>query len=190
VLERFLPGWRELSLHESSPDGQLSAFLKKNCPRYSSSHHFANVPRGEYKGEHRSEDLSQMTFPDGSFDMFITSDVFEHVMDPAAAFEEIARVLKPGGAHVFTMPWYPQLAQTRQRARIAPGGNIEHLTEPDYHGNPIDASGSLVTFDWGLDFPTFIRKHGGHDTTVYVERNRSKGIDGEFLEVFITRSSG
>jgi ubiquinone/menaquinone biosynthesis C-methylase UbiE len=62
------------------------------------------VPRGQYKGEHRSEDLRALTFPDQSFDLFITSDVFEHVFEPEKGFGDIARVLKPGGMHIFTMP--------------------------------------------------------------------------------------
>ena len=44
-----------------------------------------------------------MTFENESFDLFITQDVFEHVMTPNKAFKEIERVLKPGGAHVFTV---------------------------------------------------------------------------------------
>ena len=30
-------------------------------------------------------------------------------MTPNKAFKEIERVLKPGGAHVFTVPWYHTL---------------------------------------------------------------------------------
>jgi 2-polyprenyl-3-methyl-5-hydroxy-6-metoxy-1,4-benzoquinol methylase len=62
--------------------------------------------------------MSALTFADGTFDLIITQDVFEHVMQPAETFREIARVLKPGGAHIFTMPWYPNLQQTLQRARM------------------------------------------------------------------------
>ena len=89
-----------------------------------------------------------MTFPNESFDLFITQDVFEHVMTPNKAFKEIARVLKPDGAHVFTIPWYHTLTKTIQRAQLNKGV-IEHIKEPIYHGNPIDEKGSLVTFDWG-----------------------------------------
>lgn len=190
ALNRFSPDWRKKILHESSPGGAVSKFLKKNCPEYSSSHYYDDVPRGEYKGEHRSEDLCRLTFPDQSFDLFITSDVFEHVFDPEKAFAEIARVLKPGGMHIFTMPWYPQYAKSIPRAKLNAGGTIEYLLEAVYHGNPIGkGKGSLVTTDWGLDFSDFILKHGGMSTTTYVERDRHKGIDGEFLEVFISQKA-
>ena len=128
-----------------------------------------------------------MTFADESFDVFCTSDVFEHVIAPEEAFAEIARVLKPGGVHVFTMPWYPKLATTRIRARLEADGGITHLEEPMYHGNPLSADGALVTRDWGRDFDDVIHRCSGMHTTIYLERDRAKGLDGEFLEVFVSR---
>lgn len=187
ALNRFTPEWKSQAVHESSPGGGLSEYLKKSCRAYSSSHFFPGVPRGTYVGEHRSEDLAALTFPDASFDIFVTSDVFEHVANPAAAFREIARVLKPEGVHVFTMPWYPELEAPVERARVHADGTVEHLLEPVYHGNPISDSGALVTFDWGRDFPQFIRRASGMTTTIYLERDRDKGLDAEFLEVFVSR---
>jgi SAM-dependent methyltransferase len=187
ALNRFSPEWRQLHVHESSPGGPLSNYLRRSCTSYSSSHYFSDVPRGSYKNNDRSEDLSQMTLEDDSVDVFVTSDVFEHVLEPAKAFAEIARVVRPGGTHVFTMPWYPSLKTSVRRARLTTGDTIEHLLEPVYHGNPIDSRGSLVTFDWGLDFTDFIRRHGGMETTIYLEIDRKKGLDADFLEVFVSR---
>lgn len=80
ALNKFAPDWRKLQVHESSPGGELSKLLKNNCSGYSSSHYYPDIPRGEYKGVHRSEDLSALTFDKNLFDVFITSDVFEHVL--------------------------------------------------------------------------------------------------------------
>ena len=66
---------------------------------------------------------------------------------------------------------------------------IEYHQKAVYHGNPIDGEGSLVTFDWGLDFTDFIFKHSGMTTIIYLEIDRKKGLDGEFLEVFISRKA-
>jgi hypothetical protein len=76
-----------------------------------------------------------------------------------------------------------------QRAKQLDNGEIEFLEEAIYHGNPIDSKGSLVTFDWGLDFIDLIYANSGMFTTIYREKDRNKGIDGEFLEVFISRKS-
>jgi SAM-dependent methyltransferase len=188
ALNLFYPEWKTLKIHESSASGPASEFIAKNCPGYTLSHFFPDVPLGELKYGIRCENLEKMTFADESFDLIITQDVFEHVMGPAAAFKEIARVLKPGGAHVFTMPWYPKLKQTLQRAKLV-DGKVEFLEEPVYHGNPIDAEGSLVTYDWGIDFTDFIYANSNMFTTIYLANDRNRGLEAEFLEVFISRKN-
>ncbi len=187
VLNSFYPDWRELDMHESSPGGASSRYLARQCKRYSFSQYFLDVKPGDAKDGVRCENLEKMTFPDNHFDLLITQDVFEHVMHPAAAFKEIERVLKPGGAHVFTMPWYPKLKKTVQRARVSATGGIEFLQEPVYHKNPISVEGSLVTYDWGLDFPDLIYQSSGLCTTIYLEKDPAFGLEAEFLEVFISR---
>ena len=44
-----------------------------------------------------SADLSQLPFPDGSFDCVTCGYVLEHLPDPEPGLAEIARVLQPGG---------------------------------------------------------------------------------------------
>jgi SAM-dependent methyltransferase len=190
AVKRFYPNFADLQIHESSPNsGSSSAFLRTRCRNYSASQYYEDVPRGQYKDVFRSEDLSSLTFADESFDLLVTQDVFEHVMEPQKAFAEIARVLRPGGAHIFSMPWYPKNKHTIQRAKME-NGVITHLHEPVYHGNPINrAKGSLVTFDWGQDFVDIIKRASGLSTIVYLQRDRDKGIDGEFLEIFISQKT-
>jgi SAM-dependent methyltransferase len=55
-----------------------------------------------------------------AFDLYLTQDVFEHLFDPAAAFREIARTLRTGGAHVFTTPLVRKNEPTRFCASLAP----------------------------------------------------------------------
>ncbi len=188
-LNIFYPAWRTAKLHESSPGGPLSDFLKKSNPNYTASHYYDDVPRGEFKDGYRSEDISALTLEDNSLDLFVSSDVFEHVIAPEQAFAQIARVLKQGGAHIFSMPWYPQQTTSVARARMA-NGKIENLQEPVYHGNPISEEGSLVTTDWVRDFCDIIYKASGLYTTIYLEKNRQLGIDGQFLEIFVSVKTG
>ena len=185
-LNLFYPHWKSLRIHESSPGGASSSYIGKNCLQYVPTHFFQDTPLGKLKNDVQCENLEKMTFKDCSLDLIITQDVFEHVMNPAAAFQEIGRVLKPGGAHIFTMPWYPKLKKTVQRAKMV-NGEIEFLEEPVYHGNPINPEGSLVTFDWGLDFTDYIYRNSGMFTTIYLINDKSMGLEAEFLEVFISR---
>jgi SAM-dependent methyltransferase len=49
-------------------------------------------------------DLRELPFPDGGFDAVVSSGVLDYVPDRAAAVRELARVLRPGGLAVMTMP--------------------------------------------------------------------------------------
>jgi SAM-dependent methyltransferase len=51
-------------------------------------------------------DLTALPVPDASVDRVMASEVLEHIPDDAAAFAEIARVLKPGGRVAVTVPRY------------------------------------------------------------------------------------
>ena len=161
--------------------------FRRECPGYTPSHFFPDVPRGEARDGFRSESLEEQSFDDEAFDLVITQDVMEHVLRPASAFSEIARTLKPGGAHVFTVPWY-YWRPTSVRARLGPDGRIEHLLEPDYHGNPLDPSGgSLVVTDWGRELLDFIEASSKMKTEVFRLDDAKKGITGAFIDVFVSR---
>jgi SAM-dependent methyltransferase len=185
VLETHFPAWRAGRLHESSPGGAASNKLARECAGYEASNYFTDTPAGQRRNGTRCENLEHQTFADATFDLVVTQDVFEHVLHPEQAFREVARTLKPGGAHVFTVPWY-YWKKTVVRATGAPGA-IEHLLAPEYHGNPIDANGSLVITEWGHDLTGIIETATGLSTTVMRITDRRQGIEGKFIEVFITQ---
>jgi hypothetical protein len=99
------------------------------------------------------------------------------------------QTLKPGGAHIFSVPWYRH-KPTLIRVRKHHDGSIEHLEKPDYHGNPIDAQGSLVVTEWGTDLPFVITKASQLPTAVFRYIDRGRGLDGEFMEIFASRKEG
>jgi SAM-dependent methyltransferase len=185
VLSSTCPEWRAARIHESSPSGPASAKLRSEAPGYSASYHLASVPGGSTVDGRRSEDLERLTFADSAFDLFITQDVFEHLFDPAAAFREIARVLRVGGSHVFTVPWWPD-KPTIVRARRTSEG-VEHLLRPRYHSDPIDPEGTLVVRQWGRDLVEFIHDACGLATEVHDPQDRRLGLAGRFQQVFVTR---
>lgn len=75
LKERF-PNYRSLAIHESSPRGPASAKLQQNCRGHLPTQFFPEQKSGTIYNGFRCENLEQMTFV------------------------EIARTLKPGGAHV------------------------------------------------------------------------------------------
>lgn len=177
------PSWQAKIIHESSPYGPASDYFKSRCKQYSFSNYYPQIPSGEYYDGILCENLEALSFDSETIDIVITQDVFEHVLHPDKAFSEIGRVLRKGGMHLFTLPWYPQLEKSRQRAKSI-GNEIQFLADPIYHGNPIDENGSLVTFDWGMDLANFIYNHNRMVTRVFIHKDRSLGLDGEFLHVF------
>jgi SAM-dependent methyltransferase len=184
-LNRRYPNWRELSIHESAPGLGSSEHLRRGCTAYVGTQYFPDVPLGEQHRGFRNEDLRRQTFSDASFDLVITQDVMEHVLEPEEAFREIARTLRPGGSHVFTTPVYPGLVKSETRARTR-GGRTEFLAKPEYHGSLIDPNGSLVTVHWGQDIGEIIARSSGLTTTAYVIVDRGLGLDGEFLDVLVS----
>jgi SAM-dependent methyltransferase len=184
-LHDLFPNWRDLAIHESSPHGISSAKIASESRNYLGTSWYPEIPPGETLRDYRCENLEHQTFPDNSFDLVITQDVLEHVLDPAAALAEIARTLRPCGAHLFTTPWF-FWKPTFTRA-IKEGNEVRHLAEPDYHVHPTDPKGSLVVTEWGEDFCDFVERASGMPTTFVRMFDRHRGLEGEFLEVFISR---
>jgi SAM-dependent methyltransferase len=94
------PGFRALDVAEINAVGEMHRFLAR-LPR---------LRHTEY-GAEGGEDIQALSYPDASFDLVLTSETLEHVPDWRLAIAETARVLRPGGRHVFTVPLVP----TRER---------------------------------------------------------------------------
>jgi SAM-dependent methyltransferase len=182
VLDQVAPRWPELRIHESSPS---MSFFANHCRGYSYSFFFEDIAPGEQKNGLRCENLEQLTFADCGFDVFITQDVMEHVFDPQRALTEIMRVLDHGGLHIFTTPKHRALIESCRRAELV-DGIVNHIREPEYHASPIGDGRALVTWDYGADFEHLVARWSGYLTSTYVLRDRRHGIDGEYLEVFVT----
>lgn len=95
------------------------------------------VPLGEM-GPHcvESQDVRRLTYLDESFDLVVSTEVFEHVAGYEQGFREIRRVLKPGGYHVFRVP-LDHDGPTQIRTREEPDGSLTYLLPPAYHGDPL-----------------------------------------------------
>jgi SAM-dependent methyltransferase len=95
-----------------------------------------------------NQTLEALTFPDDSFDVVVTSDVLEHVRLDDPALQEIARVLRPGGCFVFTVPHTRGQRETIVKVIVHDPDRPELdeiIGEPEYHGSgdPDEAGGVL-----------------------------------------------
>ena len=110
-----------------------------------------------------NQNLEKLTFPGESFDIVITSDVLEHVRLDEAAHREIRRVLKPGGAHVFTVP-HIRSGDTLVRIRVTDPedpSRDEYLMEKEYHGDANAEDGRAISYRaYGKDLDARLTQMG------------------------------
>ena len=143
------PGFASLAFWEP---GVLGPFREHftSMPGYVMSDFWPDVTPGDERDGVRCEDLMALTFDDASFDLVVTSDIFEHVRKPFVGFAEVHRVLRPGGRHIFSIPVQePWRAATQVRVDTS-GPEDVHLLEPRYHLGPGNSQ-HIVYNDFGRD---------------------------------------
>lgn len=64
------------------------------------------IKNGKFKLVNQSQHIP---YPANSFDIVLASDVLEHIYDTETAFGELARVLKPGGTLIISVPYNGKL---------------------------------------------------------------------------------
>jgi SAM-dependent methyltransferase len=75
-----------------------------------SAAYIARAKHADPNGEYYFSDASHVPLPDRSFDGVLFLDVLEHLPDEAGAIAEVARVLRPGGTLVLSVPHRGPLA--------------------------------------------------------------------------------
>ena len=191
---RTLPNWREhlvcrgcgfnnrqrasyhLLLQEVRPSHQSRYYLTEFVTGYPAllARRFPLTTGSEYLGpEHGPgqlvagvphEDLQALSFEDGSLDVILSLDVIEHVPDERMAFSEMARCLRPGGTLLVTAPTRIDHDDNAIRAVMSASGEVTHILEPEYHGNPIDPeAGSLCYRYFGWQVLSQLKEAGFRD---------------------------
>ena len=191
VLQKYFPDWRNMDIHKSSGNWRgASLKMLRECKSYTLSHYDQEIGFGNIHERRRyiSQDLTSQTFPRDYFDLVVTQDVFEHLMDPDKAIREIARTLKPGGAHVCTVPIVRKDKPSRRWA-VMRGNEIVYLLPKEIHGNPVGGKGSLVTIDWGWDIAAYLSHHSGLTVTICDYDIVESGLRANFNEVLICRKN-
>jgi SAM-dependent methyltransferase len=132
---------------ELDPSSPLRPILR-TAKSYTRSYYRPGIDLGSERSDGAvCQDITRLTYPDSSLDLIVSSDVLEHVPEAPLAFRETARVLRPGGSHIFTVP-------PRERTRSRQG------LEPEYHSDPLDPAGILVYWDYGPDLASVMPTPG------------------------------
>jgi hypothetical protein len=145
-LQEFRPD-RRAAIYLTEQVTPTYRWLKERFPKLQGSEYLPGTHAGgEVVNGVQHEDLQQLSFPSGSFDYILSFDVLEHVPFEQKAFREMFRCLKPGGRLLFTAPFTAEIPGNTVRAVMEEGGVIRHLTEPEYHGNPVDPEGGALAY--------------------------------------------
>ncbi len=177
LIEELLAKGPQLRVYASEWVSPFADVMRKFVAYQGSEY----LPKPEDQAKHpqiRHEDVMATTFADGSFDAYITNEVLEHVPSVEAALLEANRILAPGGLFFGTFPMAYASARTVKKAELR-DGEIIHLTEPEYHGNPIDPSGGSLVFNipaW--DILDQARNAGFADPRIRFISSRRHGILG------------
>lgn len=174
-----------LIIYNTQTSGALHNQLRF-LPNYLCSEYWGpQYASGEHVGNTIHQDLMNCSMADESLDIVISTDVFEHIPEPYQAHREVYRILKRGGRHIFTVPFYQERCADEVRARMDTDGNVRHLMEPQYHDDPLRPDGILVFTIFSLQMLTELERIGFH-TRFYQLFSPSRGILGNNAIVFET----
>lgn len=144
VIRDHLPDLSGKNVYELSSKGAIHRFFTREPCELTCSEYFDDAPPGSWVNGVQCQNVEQLTYQSDSFDLCTSTDVFEHVVDDAAGFAEVGRVLRTGGAMIFTVPLTANEA-TVERAMYL-NGELVHLTEPEYHNDYIRGRGKVLCF--------------------------------------------
>jgi SAM-dependent methyltransferase len=144
-------------------------------------------PEDPRRAKYRHEDLCALSFPDLSFDLLVSSEVFEHLYDLRAGLAECLRVLRPGGVLIATFPFAYGNRESIIKARHrGPDQPPEIFGEPQYHGNPMDReAGSLVYQVPGWEILDLLSELGFSDVSFQGIHSHSYGILDADVEMML-----
>ena len=103
AIKKYLDALWEKDVYIISKSGPLFDYLKKHSGNLTYSYFDQDVVPGAYSNGVQCQDVQRLTYSDNAFDLCIHSEVFEHVPDDQAGFDELYRVLRPGGFMIFTI---------------------------------------------------------------------------------------
>lgn len=123
----------------------LKRYIQPNLFSYS-EFFGADYTSGDMVNGVMHQDLQCTSFAPESFDLVITSEVFEHIPDAIAAEREVIRILKTRGIYCFTVPFLPYHDNDIVLAELDGAGSIRYLAEPQYHGDPVRPDEGILVY--------------------------------------------
>jgi SAM-dependent methyltransferase len=142
----------------------LFSFLQGKFPDLIGSEYLGDdLAPGTIKNNIRHEDMTRLSLENESIDYYLSFECFEHIPEYKKAIPEIYRTLRPGGIFLGSFPFDRNRYENIIKAMIDEKGNIVHLTEPEYHGDPVNEKGILCFTIFGWEVLDEFRQAGFDD---------------------------
>ncbi len=173
---------RALKVFNCEINGALDLLFKGNESYITSEYFGEQHTSGDLVNGARHENLMKTSFASKSLDLIISSDVFEHIPDPYRAFNELRRILRIGGRHIFTVPYYQDCFRGEVRAKIKDGKTVNYM-EAQYHLDPQNPEGILVYNIFSIEMLVKLEKLG-FENNLYKLYSPTYGILGNNGVIF------
>ena len=158
VLQRQCGELSQLDACELSAAGPLVNWLRPRVRSLACSEFFEDAKPGSMHAGIACQDVQSLTYADASFDLFTSTEVFEHVADDRTGFAEIFRVLRHGGWHVLCVPLNPD-AVSVERTALRDGKRVPILPD-EYHADRYRGRQVLCYRNYGIDILDRLRAAG------------------------------
>ena len=158
----------------------LYAWLKKKYPNTIGSEYLGATATPGSIDERglRNESLTRLSFSDQSLQFVLSFDCFEHFADYKTGLRECARVLRPGGSLLITVPFRSDSEDNIVRAAERQDGTLDYLLPPEYHSDPLNMEGCLCYYHFGWQLLDDMRDSGFRDPRACLYWSREYGYLG------------
>lgn len=190
VVDIALEHGRNLRVYAPESLSPFAERLRRLFLRFSGSEYLpddgarSSLPVHLQSIEH--QDVELLTYSDSTFDLYVSAEILEHLPSVQLALNEARRILRLGGTFICTFP-FNYMSEFSVEKNLIENGNIVHLTEPEYHGNPLSSDkGSLVFTIPGWDILSQCKAAGFSRAMFVFRSSRRLGIIGkELAGVFV-----
>lgn len=171
AVAQTLSGTRGAPVAILERQSRLFRSLRRILPKLVGSEYLGDhcIPGRRYLHRHagsawrtsllRHESITALSHAGASLAGLVHGDVLEHVRDTAGALQESARVLRPGGSVVFTVPFFPQSEATVHRGALDASGHRVDLHPPELHGDGVRPGGIYTWHNFGCDLFSQLQAH-------------------------------
>lgn len=180
-LEEQLKARLDDKIYITEQTSPLYSYLENKYTKLFGSEYLGDqIPYGEIDLTTgiRNESITKLSFESDIFNYILSFDVFEHIPEYKAAFAECLRCLKQSGILLFTVPFNKFAENNLERAVLDKNGDIQHILEPEYHGDPMNEEGCLCFYHFGWDMLEQMRQIGFTKVKAHLFWSRELGYLG------------